>query len=523
MTHPVVWDFVKPLTRRDLPGWVSAVLAALAGALVAVGFAPISLWPGPLLGVGLLTWLVASRPARQAIAVGAIFGLSLNAITLHWVAVLGVPVAAALIVFMTLWSMLLAWATSRVTQLAAWPLWVAASWVAIELVSGTVPFGGFPWNRLGYTAIEQPLAGWFSWIGLTGVSFLVALSSLLLLLALTAARTRVVASSAVLVLLLTGLLLQQVPINQPEESVNVGVVHGGVNRHEHGTGTYARSVTVNALSETVFLLADQRANQRPGLDFIVWPENATDYDPLVDKTAGASVEHAVQLAGVPIFVGAVMQGPIPDSRQTSSIWWHPETGPGERYDKRNLVPFGEWIPFRDVLLPAFPILKQVGLQSVPGTTPGVVAAPTDAFQHLRVGTIICFELAWDSTSYDTVRHGAQVIVTQSNTNTYAGTFEPHQQMVINQVRAAEMRREVVVSTLNGLSGLVDAHGRVVDETIELTSTHRTYEVPLRYNTTLAVRIGPWLGYLLSLVAVGALGWSLIPRRSATLDAPHPSQ
>ena len=160
---------------------------------------------------------------------------------------------------------------------------------------------------------------------------------------------------------------------------------------------------------------------------------------------------------MPILVGAVMQGPGPGERQTSALWWDPERGVLARYDKRNLVPFGEWIPLRDWLLPRLPVLRQVGAQSVPGTRPGVLQVGAGG-RPVVVGVVLCFELAYDQTVQDTLTGGAQVSVVQSNNATYGGTGQVQQQFAITRARAMESRREIAVATTNSISGLVDRDG-----------------------------------------------------------------
>lgn len=340
--------------------------------------------------------------------------------------------------------------------------------------------------------------------GVTGVTFLLAVIAQLGLLAVQDRRRRVQGIAAALAVVAAGGSLKLLPQETPEQQVTVGVVQGNVNRYLHGSSYYAQSVTDNVLSETILLLASNRAAGESPLDFVLWPENATDVDPLVEADTRRLVEAAVALADVPIFVGAEMNGPEPETtRQTAGIWWHPDTGPGDRYNKRNLVPFGEYIPFRDFLLPRLPVLQQIGRQSIRGTEPGVVAAPTATYADLQVGDIICFELAWDDTVYDTVLGGADIIVSQSNTNTYGGTFEVPKQLVLNRIRAMELRREVVVSTLNSVSGLVDATGTFLESTEEFTAGNRTFTIPLRTNIMPAVFLGPWLGWALALLGLSA--------------------
>jgi apolipoprotein N-acyltransferase len=256
-------------------------------------------------------------------------------------------------------------------------------------------------------------------------------------------------------------------------------------------------------------------------DFLLWPENSTDIDPTRDPITRQTVEAATEIAGLPILVGAVMQGPGEDERQTTALWWEPGRGPVARYDKRNLVPFGEWIPFRDQLLPVVPILAQVGAQSVPGTSPGVLNVEV-AGQRLTVGDVICFELAYDQTVYEAVR-GSEVLMVQSNNATYGGTGQIEQQFAITRARAMEARREVAVATTNSVSGFIDRDGTVVQRTDEFTAASMVVRMPRRSELTPAIRVAPWLDRGLAAVGLGCcVAGFVVRRRSGSAGPAEPA-
>ena len=483
-----------------------ALIAALAsGGLLGLSYAPVAFWPAAILGVAAITWLTTSQPGGgRAALVGYLAGLGMNAATISWIGVLGWYVAVALVAFMSLWFALLGWALYRLDRLRWAPAWWAAAWVAMEFGLSSVPLGGFGWIRLAFTTADQPISGFLPVVGVAGVSFLVALAGGLLLAQVRFRRT-IIPGALLVALLVVGGVLKFVPDPTPDATVTIGVVQGNVDGVGHGRPGYARSVTNNHLSETITLLAHVRTGLAKPPDFVLWPENSTDMDPIKDADTRSLIVDSVRLTGVPILVGAVMEGPGPDERQTTGLVWTSE-GPSSRYDKRNLVPFGEWIPFRDVLLPRMPILKQIGRQGVPGTEPGVLDVSVGD-RVLKVGDVICFELAYDTTVYDTLRGGAQVLVVQSNNATYAGTGQTYQQFEITRVRAMEARREIVVATTNSFSGMIGTRGDVLAKTDEGVAASASFTVPLRAGLTTGVLLQPWLSYLLTLAALAGIALS----------------
>lgn len=500
---------------------VLAVLAVLAGVALGLAWEPYALWPLLLVGVPALTLLARGSRPRRAFGLGYLVGLALLTVTISWVHVLGWWVAALLIVFVALFFGVLGLVLSLVTRLRWWPVPAAACWVGVELAYSSFPFGGFGWTRLAYAAVDTPLNGWFPVVGVAGVSFLVALVGQVVawvVVLVVERRPRVgVRALPVLVLAAVGVAgvglrgFQVEPLAGREGSVTVGVVQGNVPGRGIEALGRARTVTNNHLSESVALMAQARLGQVPTPDFLLWPENSTDIDPSLDPVTRATVAGAAAVAGVPILVGAVTEGPGPDERQTTALWWDPLRGPVATYHKRNLVPFGEWIPFRDQLLPLVPLLREVGAQSVPGTEPGVLRVPV-AGRTVAVGDVICFELAYDRTVRDTMTNGAQVSMVQSNNATYGGTGQIEQQFAITRARAMETRREIAVATTNSVSGFIDRDGRVVRRTSEFTSAGFVETMPLRSALTPAVVAGAWPAWLLTLLALGAVARAFVVAR-----------
>lgn len=491
--------------KASLPWWVLAPVAGIGGLAASASFMPFNAWPLAFLAVAALAWAVdRATSTRAATLIGWVFGALFLFTSLIWQTSIMVLSYLALAFSFSLFYAALGAALHVIGRLRAAPLWAAGAWTLTEWVMSIFPFEGFAWMRLGYTQLDSWLAGFYPLAGAASVTFLVALLGHLL--AHVAGRPGLLRATGLFATLaLTGAVglggLAWAPAASTPETVNVGWVQPGA----PGGGVYglgeARTITFNTQAETGRLMARVRAGTEPRPDFIAWPENSTDMDPRHDAPTAAAVDAAVADAGVPVLAGSIYTDDARQERQTVAVRYD-DRGAELVYAKRNLVPFGEWIPFRDFFLPLIPQLAYVGYQSVPGTTPGHFPVDLADGRTIGVGVAICYEVIYPETLFDAAR-GGEVMIVQSSNAMYQDTIQIDQQFAATRVRAAEMRREVLVVTTTGVSGLVGQRGEVLDLVPDSVSASRVYTLPLRSTTTPAMVAARWVEYLMA--AQGAVG------------------
>lgn len=448
--------------HRTLPWWGLTPLSTGAGVLLALAFPGTSVWGTVFFAVALFGGIIlATRSWGAAIVQGFFLGLGFHGIALWWQTMIAWYSYAALVLAMSGFTVLLALGLFVVRHHRFAPVVSAGLWSTMETVQSVWPFGGFAWNRLGATVIDTPLVAWYAVVGVGTVTFFIALLSYLALwTVLVRTRRMVVASFVTVTLLALGSWGCSFCGPPPGEShVDVGWVQGGA----PGGGVYGLgkpgTTTLNHAAETARLADRIEAGEQRRPAVVVWPENGTDSDPIVDDWAGSILDRSVARVNAPILVTVPTLGPGENQRRTTALYWT-KNGVQGRYDKRNLVPFGEWIPFRDVLLPLIPMLEYVGPQAVPGETPGVISVTGADRQTTKFGVAICYEVAFPRTLYDSVNAGAEVMVVQSSNAMYQESAQIQQQFLITRVRAAELRRPILVVTTSGVSGLINDDGSV---------------------------------------------------------------
>jgi apolipoprotein N-acyltransferase len=200
----------------------------------------------------------------------------------------------------------------------------------------------------------------------------------------------------------------------------------------------------------------------------------------------------------------------PNQVLNQGIVWDPVTGAGERYTKRHPVPFGEYVPLRSVFLRYnfFDRLRDVGRDMLTGTRD----EPLDV-GGVSVADAICFDVAYDDGINAQVSRGAELLVVQTSNATFIRTDQIDQQFAITRVRAIETGRWTAVASTNGVSGVIDPDGEVVDVAEPRTQEVLIHQVALIDTLTPATRIGPWSGRVLALLTLVGLLLALGGRRS----------
>ncbi len=491
-------------------------LAASSGAATTLAFEPVA-WAF-LAPLGVTAFVLCVRGVRPRLAwIPALaFGLGYELVLLGWMRAVGPDAWLALAGLEALFFGVLGPVTVLLMRRRLWPLWTSLAWVAAEVWRGQWPFSGMPWGRLVFAVADTPLAAALPWIGANGVSLVLALigTGLAWTLAGGWRRPRVVAAmaaAALAVVAVPGLAAYTLPSGG---SATVAAVQGNVPGDGSNILLDHRQVTRNHLDATVALAADVASGREPAPDFVVWPENSTAVDPFRDAEINLELDTAAEAIGVPILVGVIADAPRPGDVLNQGIVWDPQSGPGDRYTKKHPVPFGEYIPWRDKVFQSnFGQLALVQRDMLSGTRtqPLTIAG-------VPVADAICFDIAYDDGLRVQLEKGARLLVVQTSNATFIHTHQIAQQFAITRLRAIESRRAVVVAATNGVTGIIDSDGRVVDSAEPRTQTVLVDRVELVSGVTPGVRLGPWVGRgaVAATLVLLLLGFLRRPPRAAAL-------
>ncbi len=468
------------------------MVALGTGAALPLAFSPFDFFPLAFLAPALLfhLWLEGS-PARAAWR-GFLFGLGMFGVGVSWVYIslhnfghMPVPLAALatflFVVVLALYPALLGFIQARWLDrqrsthvlLALPALWVLFEWIRSWFLSG------FPWLNLGYSQSGTWLVGVASWVGVYGVSFMVAIVSGLLAQSLRVPEKILRRYLPILLaIFLSGWLAGKIEWTEPVGApLSVALVQGNVPLELKWQPAYR-----DVILERYRALSEQATDAR----LIVWPEAAIPARlDEIDPTYLAELKRR----NADFLVGVV------ERDQTTRQYYNSVVSLGRGaglYRKQHLVPFGEFLPF--------PVLFRWLLDSlhIPmsdfsrGTAD---QSPLTAAGH-KIGVSVCYEDAFGEEIIRALPQ-ATLLVNVSEDAWFGDSLAPHQRLQIARLRALEAGRPMLRAANTGPSAAIDHRGKVVARSPQFEVAVLHIVVQPRQGDTLYARYGnaPILGFI----------------------------
>jgi apolipoprotein N-acyltransferase len=497
--------------------------AAASGLLLAAAFPSLD-WE-PLAWVGLAPVLVAAagvRP-RTAFTLGWLAGFVFYLATVYWVAYTitqytTVPLAVAAGILVVMCAALAGYHGAFVAGVR-WlddrglpALWLApAFWVALEWLRSWF-FIGFPWADLGYSQYRHhDLVQIVEVTGVYGVSAILVFFNVVLA---TLLRTpppgvrRLVPALVVLTVVVAAVPLwgrwrtRQLASRPPAGTLRVAIVQGNVEQdhkwdpaYQNDTISRYRTLTIDAAAE------------HP--DLVVWPETAT---PFFFQEPGARRESILELAtqahvtllfGSPAFRQNA-RGTLDELNRAYLV--SPDGWERGSYDKIQLVPFGEYVPYARILFFVNRIVEAIGTV-VPGDRTTVFSLPT-----ARFGVLICYEDVFPALTRRFIDGGADFLVNVTNDAWYGPTSAPHQHLAQATLRAVENRVPLVRAANTGISAIVDPDGRIRWRSPLFETLQHVDEIAWPGVRTFYTRFGDVFAWACAAISALAIGWGFVRAR-----------
>ena len=470
--------------------------------------------------------------SQRAFTLGLITGIVYFVGTTYWTGEVlqqfgGVPMALALLAMLLL-ALYLALFPALTALMVAYlvrgagrrALFLApAVWVATEYLRGYL-LGGFPWVPLGNSQVTVlPVAQLASVFGVYGLSALVAfVSASLAYAALTAGRARFVgfgaAALVVAAVAVWGVLrISDGSLTREGTPLRVGLIQGNIAQEDKWNPQQARRIFTTYIAMT-------RDAVRRGAEFVIWPESSTPFMFEEDDIGETAVRNLARELRVPILFGSDQVDRSGDVIRlyNAAFLITPEGETGGVYRKIHLVPFGEYIPFKNLLYFVSPLVERLA-DFAPGTS--MVMLPVGSHQ---VNTAICYEVVYPSLIREAVLGGSQLLTTITNDGWYGYSSAPYQHFELASMRAIEQGRYLVRAANTGVTGIVDPYGQVVQRSAIFEQVGLVGEARVLTGRTIYAAIGDVVAYAsIVLTAVALVGVRRVrgSMRSRLAAAPAP--
>lgn len=471
-----------------------------AGALFPLALAPFSLWPIASLSIAVLFWQLQHQSITQALIKASVYGFGLFFVGASWVYVsihehgfIPAPLALLATALFCLFLALLFAAPFTLSALipqtpSAWIIGLPAIWVLSEWIRTWI-FTGFPWLFAGYAHTQTWLNGWAPVGGVLWLSFISALSAVVLAQlgqGKIAKRATSMAAVALLLLTVCGYALQYKTWTVPSgQRLDVVLVQPNIDQHKK----WASDSLPNILAQL-----KEQSKAHWGADLVVWPEAAVPA--LSHRVQGflgtmhqrAEASETTLLSGIPTYDRAqkkyhnsmIALGNIESERQ---------------YNKTRLVPFGEYVPMESVLR------GLITFFNLPMSTFSLGADNQAPFtvQGENISTAICYEVVYPDLVARNSRDSS-VLLTVSNDTWFGQSLGPQQHMQMAQMRALENAKPMIRGTNNGISALVDHQGRIYQSIEQYTQGELVGTIEPRNGRTVFSLLGSWPTVILALLS-----------------------
>jgi apolipoprotein N-acyltransferase len=518
---------------QDAPGpprWRQPTCALVGGLLVALAMPPWGFWPLAFAGIVVFELAIGAEPSRRRRAIaGFAFGAGWLYLSMAWMWFLTVPgyvVACAI------------YAGYHAIAAAAAPMgrWRAlgapAAHTLAEVVRMVFPFGGVPLATIGISQAGGPLLRVASVGGVIAITWLVFQVSVVVAMWVRAAfgarrssagterttvdRIGLVALTGAALLVVAGLVAPRG--TDTGDHLGIAAVQGGGEQGTRALDVPSSIVTARHLEAT------RTIEPSSDLDLVVWPENSIDVDreAFPDSEVYEAVAAEAARLDVPFSVGVTIDSefsahPVDDSFVNAQVVIAPDGELVSSYEKVQVVPFGEYVPFRGVLEALGAPLEDVPSDATAGQGEAVVHLPDGT----RLGVMISWEVFFGERGR--AASDSSALLNPTNGASYTWTILQTQQIASSRLRAAETGRWVVQVAPTGFSAFVTPDGAVLDRTEVGEQAVIQRDVPLRSGRTWYTATGDWPWRLAVLgVFVVALVASKRGRRSAG-EAPDPDE